>query len=135
MHDASWKAILYYSFFSDALTLATRLRSPGVWIPVIFHVDLLTNEAMFTGWNPTGTEARLFTYKGTTFGAAGAQLTLKLFPSSKLRILCLKCFSSWRRRLSYTVVLTVYVLLMGVRNFRNTVGLLWPKWKNSSKNK
>ena len=45
---------------------------------------------MFTGWNPTGTEARLFTYKGTTFGPSVEQLTLKLFPSTKPRILCLE---------------------------------------------
>lgn len=45
---------------------------------------------MFTGWNPIGTEARLFTYKGTTFGPSVEQLTLKLFPSTKPRILCLE---------------------------------------------
>ena len=39
-----------------ALALRTRLSRPGVLIPVIFHINLLTNEAMFTGWNPTGTE-------------------------------------------------------------------------------
>ena len=25
----------------------------------IFHINLLTNEAIFTGWNPTGTEVSL----------------------------------------------------------------------------
>ena len=43
----------------DAFAQGTRSRRPGVWIPVLFHIDLLTNEAMFTGWNPTGTEASL----------------------------------------------------------------------------
>ena len=39
-----------------ALVLRTRLSRPGVSIPVIFHINLLTNEAMFTGWNPIGTD-------------------------------------------------------------------------------
>ena len=129
MHDASWKSISYYSFFSDALTLGTRLRSPGVWIPVIFHIDLLTKEAMFTGWNPTETEA------GYDFRSSVEQLTLKLFPSTKPRILYLEFFSSWRRRLSYTVVLTVYMLLIRVQNCHNTVRLLWLEWTNSSESK
>ena len=42
----------------------------------MFHIDLLTNEAMFTGWNPSGTAVYLY----MTFGAAEAQLTLTLFP-------------------------------------------------------
>ena len=41
----------------SALSLGTRLRRPGVGIPIIFHINLLTNKAMFTGWNPTGTDA------------------------------------------------------------------------------
>lgn len=53
---------------------------------------MLTNEAMFTGLNPTGTEARLFAYKGTTFSASVEQPTLKLFPSTKPRIRCLELF-------------------------------------------
>ena len=43
----------------DAFAQGMRWRRPGVRIPVLFHIDLLTNEAMFTGWNPTGTEASL----------------------------------------------------------------------------
>ena len=54
----------------DALTLGTRLRQNSFLISVIFHIDLLTNEAMFTGWNPNGTAVYLY----MTFGAAGAQL-------------------------------------------------------------
>ena len=43
----------------DALALGTRLRRPGVRITDIFHINLLTSEAMFTGWNPTEKEASL----------------------------------------------------------------------------
>ena len=39
---------------------------------------------MFTGWNPTGTEASL-PINVRIFGAAGAQLTFKLFRSTQLR--------------------------------------------------
>lgn len=63
----------------DALTVGMKLKRPGVWISVIFHIDLLTNEAIFTGWNPIGTEARLpISYH--YIGAAGAQITLHLSP-------------------------------------------------------
>ena len=47
---------------------------------------------MFTGWNPTWKEATETIYEFTILGAARAQMTLKLFPWSKLRTVWIRKF-------------------------------------------
>ena len=110
-----------YSFLQDS-----------VWILVLFHIDLLTNEAVFTGWNPSGTAVYLY----MTFGAAEAQLTLTLFPIpwTKPRTLWLRMFILCKEKTSYILILTGYrSLKMRVQNCHNTAGLLWPRWNASWK--
>ena len=67
----------------------------------IFHINLLTYEAMFTSWNPTGAEvslsikSRLRCSKGT--------LTLKLFP---FYILVLTGYRSLLMRVEFRTAIT-----------------------------
>ena len=109
-----------------ALALGARLRRPGVWKSVIFHVDLLTNEAMFMGWNPSGIAVYLEMYDFWCSWEHNSQWNQALFG--------LECLFFSRRRFSYISILTGYrSLKMGVQNCHNTAGLLWPKWNTSWK--
>ena len=80
---------------------------------------------MFTGLNPTGTEATETIYKFTILGAARAQVTLKLFPLSKLRTLSIKkiIFSKTKTFL-YTGTYWLQITADGVQDCRNTAGFL-----------
>ena len=112
----------------EAFALGARLRRPGVWISVIFHIDFLTNEAMFTGWNPSGTAVYLMKL---WFSVQPEHKWLYLsfqFLQRNQAFFGLECLFFSRRRCSYISILTgCRSLKMGIQNCHNTAGLLWPK--------
>ena len=83
----------------EAFALGARLRRPGVWISVIFHMDLLTNEAMFTGWNPSGTAVYLMMKLWFLVQPEHKWLTLFPIPSKKPSILWLRMFILFKEKI------------------------------------